>query len=125
MIKLRDSLSRKLTAMNMLVSGGALLCASIAFFSYELVAYRTNVILSRGTEAQIVGANSVSPLIFNDPKSAENTLSALTVSKHVTYAGIYTMKGEFFAGYWRGQARPPFPLPPLFLVVPVPLVASP
>jgi PAS domain S-box-containing protein len=116
MIKLRDSLSRKLTAMNMLVSGGALLFASIAFFGYELVAYRTNVILSRGTEAQIVGANSVSPLIFNDPKSAENTLSALRASKHVTYAGIYTMKGEFFAGYWRAQTRQPFSLPPSALI---------
>lgn len=116
MMKVRDSLSRKLTAMNMLVSGGALLCASIAFFGYELMAYRTNVILSRATEAQIVGANSVTPLIFNDPQSAENTLAALRVSKHVTYAGIYTTKGDFFAGYWRGQTRPSFVLPPTALV---------
>src|SRR5271168_490007 len=111
MMKVRDSLSRKLTAMNMLVSGGALLCASIAFFGYELAAYRTNVILSRATEAQIVGANSVSALIFNDPKSAGVTLAALRASKHVTYAGIYTTKGEFFAGYWRAQSGEPPALP--------------
>ena len=116
MMKLRNSLSRKLTAMNMLVSGGALLFASIAFFAYEFTAYRTNVILARGTEAQIVAANSVSPLIFNDPKSAENTLAALRVSKHVTFAGIYNTKGEFFAGYWRSQIGKPFALPPSALV---------
>jgi PAS domain S-box-containing protein len=116
MMTLRNSLSRKLTAMNMLVSGGALLFASIAFFAYEFTAYRTNVILARGTEAQIVAANSVSPLIFNDPKSAENTLAALRVSKHVTYAGIYNTKGEFFAGYWRSQIGKPFALPPSALV---------
>lgn len=115
-MELRNSLSKKLTAMNMLVSGGALLFASIAFFAYEVTAYRANVVLSRSTEAQIVAANSVSPLIFNDPKSAESTLAALHASKHVTYAGIYTTQGEFFAGYWRAQVRRPYPLPPSALL---------
>ena len=41
MIKVRDSLSRKLTAMNMVVSGGALLLASMAFFAYDLVTFET------------------------------------------------------------------------------------
>ena len=115
-MKFRNSLSKKLTTMNMLVSGGALLFASVAFFAYEFAAYRTNVILARGTEAQIVAANTVSPLIFNDPKSAENTLAALRASKHVTYAGVYTTKGDFFAGYWRAQPGKPYPLPPSALL---------
>jgi PAS domain S-box-containing protein len=114
MMHLLDSLSRKLTAMNMLVSAGALLLASIAFFGYELITYRFNLITNRTIEARIIGANSVSPLIFNDPKAAQNTLSALRASQHVTYAGVYTADGKYFAGFSRdrnspeGRGLPPF-----------------
>src|ERR1700760_552065 len=112
MIRLRDSLSTKLTAMNLLVSGGALLLASLAFFGYELTTYRTNLIANRMTEAEIIGANSVSPLIFNDPKTVEGTLAALRASRHVTYAAIYTVNGQFFADYSRDQKSPQaLPLP--------------
>jgi|HubBroStandDraft_6_1064221.scaffolds.fasta_scaffold00369_4 PAS domain S-box-containing protein len=101
MIQLRDSLSKKLTAMNMLVSGVALLLASAAFFAYDLITFRTNLISNTSVQAQIIGSNAVSPLIFNDPQSAEKTLSALRASQHIVYAGIYDARGHFFAGYWR------------------------
>jgi PAS domain S-box-containing protein len=114
MSKLRDSLSGKLTAMNMLVSGGALLLAAISFFTYEIFMFRANMTTNRTIEAQIIGANSVSPLIFNDPAAAEKTLSALRASKHIVYAAIYTNDGTFFAGYWRdSNSKTPPPLPVL------------
>ena len=114
MSKLRDSLSGKLTAMNMLVSGGALLLAAISFFTYEIFTFRANMTTNRTIEAQIIGANSVSPLIFNDPAAAEKTLSALRASKHIVYAAIYTNDGKFFAGYWRdSNSEAPLPLPVL------------
>ncbi len=112
MIKLRDSLSKKLTAMNMLVSGVALLLASASFFAYDVITFRTNLINNTSTQAQIIGSNVASPLIFNDTASAENTLSALRAARHIVYAGVYTVQGEFFAGYWRGAPQSPFPLPP-------------
>jgi PAS domain S-box-containing protein len=115
MIKVRDSLGKKLTAMNMLVSGAALLLASAAFFAYDLITFRTSLIANTSIEAQIIGSNSVSPLIFNDAPSAENTLSALRASAHIVYAGVYTAHREFFAGYWRDNASTPVPLPPFTL----------
>ena len=57
----------------------------------------------------------MSPLIFNDSKSAENTLSALSASSHIVYAGIYNTKGDFFAGYWREGGDQSLPLPPYAL----------
>ena len=110
-MKIRDSLRRKLTVMNMLVSGGALLLASLAFFGYELFAFRTNLINNTSIQAQIIGLNAVSPLIFNDARSAESTLSALRASQHIVYAGIYGPDGTFFAGYWRKQPSQPLILP--------------
>jgi len=98
MIEMRDSLSKKLTAMNMLVSGVALLLAAIAVFSYDVITFRRNIAINTSLQAQIIGSNAVSPLIFNDVASAENTLSAMRVSKHIIYAGIYDTQGQFFAG---------------------------
>ena len=112
-ITFRDSLSRKLTAMNMLVSGLALVLASIAFFAYDLFTFRANLITSTSTQAKMIGANAVSPLIFDDAQAAQATLSALRASEHVVYAGIYSAGGTIFAGYWRDQSNTPAPLPVL------------
>lgn len=115
MIKVRDSISRKLTAMNMVVSAGALLLSSLAFFAYDLITFETNIATNTSIQAQIIGSNAVSPLIFNDATSAENTLSAFRASSHIIYAGIYNAKGVFFAGYGREGGEPALPLPPYSL----------
>lgn len=113
MADFRDSLSKKLTAMNMLVSGGALLLASLAFFAYDLYTFRANLISNTSVQAEMIGSDAVSPLIFNDVRSAQNALAAMRVAQHVVYAAIYTAKGDFLAGYWRDQPSAPVPLPSL------------
>ena len=115
MIKLRGSLSRKLTTMNMLVSAGSLLLASAAFFAYDYYTFRKNLIRNTSIQAQIVGANVASSLIFDDIPSAQNTLSALRASSNVVYAGIYNVNGIFFAGYWRDRNAHLVSLPPFKL----------
>ena len=105
------SISKKLTWMNMLVSGVALLSACAGFVLYDLSTYRIVIARNLSTEAQIVGSNSVAALVFNDPRAAENTLSALNASPHILYAAIYTEDGHPFAGYWRDNSRKTLPLP--------------
>jgi PAS domain S-box-containing protein len=51
-------------------------------------------------QAQIIGANAVTLLIFNDSQAAESTLAGLSAARHITYAAIYTPGGDLFAGYW-------------------------
>ena len=70
------SRSRKAHHHESLVSGGALILASAAFFVYDVITLRASLIRNAWIEAQIVGCNAVSPLIFNDPKSGESSLSA-------------------------------------------------
>ena len=115
MLRFRDfSIPKKLTWMNLLVSGAALVLASAGFFAYDLYNYRTGTVRNLGIEAQIIGANSVSALEFDDPHSAENTLSALHAATHVMFAEIYTPDGHAFAGYRRdhsGTFPPPPPIP--------------
>lgn len=102
MIKVRSySIRQKLTWMNMLVSGAALLLACAAFATYELTYFRTTMVRNLAIQAQIVGGNSASALLFNDPESARNTLSALRAAPNIMSAAIYTPSGRPFAVYLR------------------------
>jgi signal transduction histidine kinase len=103
------SLARKLNRMNMLVSCTALLTACAAFVAYDLATFRESVVRNLSVEAQIIGSNSVSALEFDDPHSAEKTLSALNASPNIISAGIYGPNGRVFAAYSRdrGAKAPP------------------
>src|ERR1700730_9867607 len=96
-----NSITTKLTRMNMLVSGAALLIACAAFVAYDLVTFRESMAHNLAIQAQIAGSNSVSALLFNDPRSAENTLSALKAAPNIISAAIYTPDGTPFATYSR------------------------
>jgi signal transduction histidine kinase len=95
------SISKKLTWMNMMVSGIALLLACVAFFAYDLYTFRASIVRNLSVQTQIIGSNTVSALVFNDTRSAENTLSALKASSHISYAAIYSPDSRYFAGYRR------------------------
>jgi signal transduction histidine kinase len=95
--------------MNMLVSGTALLLAGAGLFAYDLYSFRARTVRDLGIQAQIIGSNSISALVFDDSRSAETTLSALQAAPHVMSAKIYTADGVAFAEYRRDprQAAPP------------------
>jgi|HubBroStandDraft_6_1064221.scaffolds.fasta_scaffold03486_4 signal transduction histidine kinase/DNA-binding response OmpR family regulator len=97
--------------MNMLVSGAALLLACTAFIAYDMVTFRANMFRNLSTQAQIIGANTASALLFNDPQSAENTLSALKASPEILSASIYTPDGKPFATYSRDENQKAQALP--------------
>src|SRR5438128_10727574 len=93
------SITKRLTRMNILVSGAALVMACAAFVTYDWITSRQAMVHNLSIQAQIAGSNSVSALLFNDPQSAENTLSALKAAPNIVSAGIYTVEGEPFAAY--------------------------
>src|SRR5262245_42856646 len=104
-----NSIPRKLTWMNLLVSGVALLLASAAFATYGLSTLYENIVRNLSIQAQIAGSNSVSALLFNDSHSAEKTLSALKASPILVCAGVYWPSGEPFAVYWRDRKHGTLP----------------
>jgi signal transduction histidine kinase/DNA-binding response OmpR family regulator len=105
------SISKKLTWMNMLVSAAALLLACGGFCAYDLYSFRDALVRNVSIQAQIIGDNTTSALLFDDPHSAEKTLSALNANRHLMYAQIYRHDGQPFAAYWRERAGQPLPLP--------------
>jgi signal transduction histidine kinase/DNA-binding response OmpR family regulator len=104
MLVLRDqSIAQKLTWMNMLVSGTALLLACAAFMAYDTMTFRQSMVRNLSTQAQMIGSNTVSAVLFNDSQSAENTLSAFQASHNIISAGIYSQDGRLFASYSRDR----------------------
>jgi signal transduction histidine kinase len=111
-LEFRDyPIAKKLTAINLLVSAAALLLACMAFFTYDFYTFRVNIVRNLSIQSEIIGENSISALVFNDPQSAANTLAALQASPHIFYAEVYDSAGHPFAGYWRAHAGEALPLP--------------
>ena len=90
--------------MNMVVSAAALSAVCGAFVIYDVTAFRTDIVRNLSIQAQEIGSNSVSALLFNDPQSAENTLSAFRLAPNVASACIYDAEGRPFAPYRRDTA---------------------
>jgi signal transduction histidine kinase len=97
--------------MNLAVSATALLLASLSFLAYDQVTARSSLVESLSTQAQIIGSNSISAIVFNDPQSAQNTLSALKNSANIEGAGILTPDGRIFAEYWKDPSQRVLVLP--------------
>jgi signal transduction histidine kinase len=107
------SLSAKLMWMNVIVSATVLILAVLAFFSYDVISFRQNLVRNLQTSAQIVGTNSVSALLFDDQESATTTLAALGNSPDVQAATLLTADGQVFAQYQRPRVTQYAATPPL------------
>jgi len=105
------SIAERLTWMNMLVCGVALVLACAAFIGYDLATFRAARVRNLSTQAQIIGANSITALLFDDPESATKTLSALKADPQILSAAVYTTEGKPFAAYSRPGSGP-LPAPP-------------
>src|SRR5712692_10283414 len=106
------SIRRKLTLIIMLTSCVALLLASVAFVIYDRITFRRAMARDLTVLANVIGTNSAASLTFNDPKSAQEVLGALSAEPHVIAACIYTHGGKAFATYLPGGAKKEDLLPP-------------
>jgi signal transduction histidine kinase/DNA-binding response OmpR family regulator len=97
------SIARRLTWMNMLVSAAALVLACAAFIGYDLITLRQTIVRNLSTQAQIIGSNSASALLFNDPQAAETTLSALKAAPNILSGVIYMPNSQPLASYSRDR----------------------
>ncbi len=99
----------RLTRANMLATSAALLIAGGALVTYDFFNFRQTVARHLGIQAQIIGSNSLSALLFDDPAAAAQTLAALSASPNVVAGAIFTPDGRLFAAYpaGTGGALPP------------------
>ena len=95
------SVKTKLILTSILSKGVALLVAGVVITSFDLMALREKLVRRTSIQADIVGANCLSALLFSDPKSAETTLAALKADPRIRAAGLYAADRRLFATYVR------------------------
>jgi len=101
---------RKLVAITMLVTCGALVLASAALILSDRERFRREMENDLTILGQIVANNSTAAVAFGDQKAAAETLGALIAKPPIVAAAMYTGNGRLLAFYPRaGEARP---LPP-------------
>lgn len=96
----------------MLTSGIALLLACSAFITYEVFAFRHELVENMTVLAETVGSNCAAAIDFNDVQTAEETLAALQADHNIVAAAVYTPDGEIFAIY-QNPSTPALPPPPV------------
>jgi len=102
------SIRRKLTLIMMLTSAAALLLAGVAFLVHELITFRGAIVQNVSTLAEVISLNSTAALVFNEPRTAEETLAALIAESHVVAAHIYKKDSTtVFASFVRPGVDPP------------------
>jgi signal transduction histidine kinase len=103
-----SSITQKLTWMNILVCGVALVTASSAFIGYDLMTFRKAKFARLSAQAQMVSVNGASALASGDADSANKMLVSFQADPNIIDAAIYTVDGKLFAAYTRtGEAPNP------------------
>ena len=85
----RVPLQRRLTVTIAVVTAMALLLSSAAFIAYDRVSTGEAMVRRLSAEAEIVGFNSASAILFGDHDSAATTLAALRAEAPVVSAALY------------------------------------
>jgi len=110
MLRLRHLPFRhKVTLALTLTSVMALLLASSAFMTYDVLTFRNRMVDDLETLAEIIGNNSTAALAFNDPQAAALVLGALRAKPNIVAAYLYTPDGRLFAAYHGEVGAPPVP----------------
>ncbi|HWY72463.1 MAG TPA: response regulator [Burkholderiaceae bacterium] len=98
------SIRSKLTVMQLVASGVAVLLLFTLVLGYHVFLLRHEIVDKVASLGEIVGKNSSAALTFADQKSAQENLSALGVERNVLAARIIDSKGRTFALFSRPGA---------------------
>jgi PAS domain S-box-containing protein len=106
----KGSIKQKLMKVSMLTICVVLLLTSVMLIANELIDFRQSLIQRMAAMANTIGTNSTAALIFNDQKTAKETLYALKSAQNITCAVLYSRNGDVLAQYIRdvsaGDCRP-------------------
>ncbi|MBA5690296.1 hybrid sensor histidine kinase/response regulator [Rugamonas apoptosis] len=103
----RSSLSRKLTMIAMLSSGGALLLVCAVFAVTSVLGHRASEQRQLSSLAAVIGASGGDALKAADRRRAGQTLAALAAWPDIVQAVLYDADGAPLASYEHPGAAPP------------------
>jgi two-component system, sensor histidine kinase and response regulator len=95
------SIRGKLTAIVMITCSAAILVVCTIFAIYDVTTFKRSLAADLVTTAEITGSNLTAALTFGDRSAAGETLSSLSLQKHITQACVYNKNGTILAEYSR------------------------
>jgi PAS domain S-box-containing protein len=106
---IRDwSIERKLRLVVMATTSVALLCVCATVMVYSIIGFRQRVVDDMSAAGELVSANAVAALTFQDRQAATQMLGVLDAKPHISAAALYDRSGRLFASFRRsGGAVPP------------------
>ncbi len=93
------SLRAKIMWITTVSTALSLLLAALVLVMNEKATFPKIVAGNLSNLAQVIGANSIAALTFNDVNTAENALETLKDNPHILVACFYDAKGQLFAQY--------------------------
>jgi PAS domain S-box-containing protein len=87
----------------MLITSVALLLACAMFAGFETIHFRKEMVQNLTTQARIIGNNTAAALEYNDPNSAQETLSELKTQPNIIGACVFDRSGGILAKYNRSD----------------------
>jgi len=93
------SIKRKLILINLFTTGIVLFIACVLFIQFERKNLKDNTLRELSVLSKIISDNSTAALAFDDRKTAEEILSALSVKKYIASACLFDHNGRIFATY--------------------------
>ena len=107
------SIRAKFTLASAAIGMLAILCATAGYLYYQSAASREAMVRELETIGRMVGSNAGAAILFNDPESATDILSALRNKPDIAAAEILMPDGMGFAFYQRAPGRDRVPALPL------------
>ena len=104
------SIKNKLILIQLVTSFIAVLICCVLFVYNDIKTYNKSMIENKNSIAEIVGVNSISPILFNDKETASQILMNLKNNPSILNAAIFDKDGIKFAQY--DMNRIPFLFPP-------------
>ncbi|MFQ5774750.1 MAG: ATP-binding protein [Kiloniellaceae bacterium] len=93
------SLKQKITGLILAASCVVLVLSSSFFVASQIITYERLIVGELKAVADIIANNVTAAVVFDDPRSAGETLSALRAKPSVLAARIHTVDGAVFAEY--------------------------
>lgn len=106
------SIKWKLVLAIVFVSTTVLVISGMPFFIFEYSSVQNMIARDVETISKVTAKNSIGALAFDDAKSANATLAALSVKLAIVAACLYDRDGKVFATYYRHEKHQPLPSAP-------------
>ena len=95
----RGSLREKLRRINLLTIGSAFLISILLLTGYDYLNLSSELLRDSQVKAQVIGRNSASALLFDDPRAANELLSSLAEDENIMLAVLRDRQGQELAAY--------------------------